>query len=99
MLKPINTDLPNELKRMVKQRLQRTLTSSTNYITEYGLKIFKLLLIFNDHKFDFTDDKICMKTAHEFTSQKILPHGFDIENGTAHLAPSLSPEVLKSNEF
>jgi hypothetical protein len=40
-----------------------------------------------------------MKTAHEFTSQKILPHGFDIENGTAHVAPSLSPEALNSNEF
>jgi hypothetical protein len=84
---------------MVKQRLQHTLTSSTNSITEYGPKTFKLLLIFNDHKFDFTYDKICLKTAHGFTLQKNFPHGFDIENGTAHVAPSLSPEALNSNEF
>jgi hypothetical protein len=92
-------DLPQGLRDTFTEQLQDALEQSTNYITDYGLQIFKLMLLLKEYTFNFVNDEIILEKTEGFSLQEILPRGFEMENGRARVAPSLSSEALKTDDF
>ncbi|KAI9474133.1 MAG: hypothetical protein EXX96DRAFT_580712 [Benjaminiella poitrasii] len=95
----IRQDIPLDILQMFINTLEKTLVSTTDYITAYGIQLFKFFTLLKEYTFDIADDNITLIQSKGFRVNGILPTGFDIEANVTHVPPPLLKICINSNVF
>ncbi|KAI9485890.1 MAG: hypothetical protein EXX96DRAFT_546921 [Benjaminiella poitrasii] len=95
----IRQDILLDISQMFINTLEKTLVSTTDYITAYGIQLFKFFTLLKEYTFDIADDNITLLQSKGFRVNDILPTGFDIEANVTHVPPPLSKICINSNVF
>ncbi|KAI8047744.1 hypothetical protein BDF21DRAFT_404939 [Thamnidium elegans] len=90
----IRRDLSYILKSAFMDRLSRTMEQSPDYITSFGLTLYKLMIIFKYHSFIIAEDgNIIIQKAQGFSFQGILLADFMLSHENRYVAPPLSRSI------
>ncbi|KAG2232521.1 hypothetical protein INT48_005411 [Thamnidium elegans] len=90
----IRRDLSYILKSAFMDRLSRTMEQSSDYITSFGLTLYKLMIIFKYHSFIIAEDgNIIIQKAQGFSFQGILLADFMLSHENRYVAPPLSRSI------
>jgi hypothetical protein len=96
----LRQDLSHELRTIFINRLQDNLQNASDYITDYSLQVYKMILLFKNHTLDIDDNSnIVMNTSEGFPLQEILPNGFDFKNTEKRVAPPIPTNSISSDTF
>ncbi|KAG2204249.1 hypothetical protein INT46_009512 [Mucor plumbeus] len=96
----LRQDLSHELRTIFINKLQDNLQNASNYITDFSLQVYKMILLFKNHTLDIDDNSnIVMNTLEGFPLQEILPDGFDFKNTEKRVAPAIPTNSISSDTF
>lgn len=95
----IRTDLPADIKDEFLKTIRQTLTDASDYIIEYSIQVYKLLLIFRKAYFIKQGNKIVLERKTGPLLEEIVPAGFVVENGVRYLPPPFDRTILTNDFF
>ncbi|KAL4208516.1 hypothetical protein AB4K20DRAFT_1970171 [Rhizopus microsporus] len=85
----IRIDLPADIKDEFLKTIRQTLTDASDYIIEYSIQVYKLLLTFKEACFIKQGNEIVLERKTGPLLEEIVPADFVIENSVDYLPPPL----------
>ncbi|CEG76379.1 hypothetical protein RMATCC62417_11281 [Rhizopus microsporus] len=95
----IRIDLPVDIKDEFLKTIRQTLTDASDYIIEYSIQVYKLLLAFKEACFIKQGNKIVLERKTGPLLEEIVPADFVVENGVDYLPPPFDRTILTSDFF
>ena len=95
----IRIDLPADIKDEFLKTIRQTLTDASDYIIEYSIQVYKLLLTFKEACFIKQGNEIVLERKTGPLLEEIVPADFVIENSVNYLPPPFDRTILTNDFF
>ncbi|KAI9253048.1 hypothetical protein EDC94DRAFT_680372 [Helicostylum pulchrum] len=93
-------DLPKDILHQFLAIISKTLVESTDYITTYGVQLFKMLIQFKDKRFELDEaNNVVLSSIQVSKLKEYLPSDFNVDQPNQCLPPAPDRDFMNSDSF